>query len=139
MADVETKAKKLQVATMRPDDSGRGIARLPRAVMAELGLAEGDVIELVGKRSTAARAVGPYPEDEDLPIIRIDGLQRANAEVGSGDFIEVRKAEAKPAQRVIFAPAVKNLRLHGSAHALNRSFGMKPILAGDVVATTGQQ
>ena len=30
--------------TMRPEDSGRGIARLPRATMAELGLAEGDVI-----------------------------------------------------------------------------------------------
>ena len=139
MADDERKPKRLQVATMRPEDSGRGIARLPRAMMNELGLAEGDVIELVGKRSTPARAVGPYPEDEALSIIRLDGLQRANAEIGSGDLIEVRKAEAKPAQRVIFAPAQKNLRLHGSAHALKRSFGMKPILAGDVVATTGQQ
>jgi transitional endoplasmic reticulum ATPase len=137
MADEERKPRRLQVATMRPEDSGRGIARLPRSMMTELGLAEGDVIELVGKRPTAARAVGPYPEDEDLPIIRLDGLQRANAEVGSGEFIEVRKVDAKPAQRVVFAPAVKNLRLHGSAHALKRSFGMKPILAGDVVATTG--
>jgi transitional endoplasmic reticulum ATPase len=31
------------------------------------------------------------------------------------------------------------LRLHGSAQALKRSFGMKPLTAGDVVATTGQQ
>ena len=139
MADVETRAKKLQVATMRPDDSGRGIARLPRAIMTELGLAEGDVIELVGKRSTPARAVGPYPEDEGLEIIRLDGLQRANAEIGSGDYIEIRKAESKPATRVVFAPAQKNLRLQGSAHALKRSFGMKPLTAGDVVATTGQQ
>jgi len=139
MADEERAPTKLQVATMRPDDSGRGIARLPRAVMTELGLADGDVIELVGKRPTPARAVGPYPEDEGLNIIRLDGLQRANAEIGSGDFVEVRKAEAKPATRVVFAPAQKNLRLHGSAHALKRSFGMKPITAGDVVATTGQQ
>jgi transitional endoplasmic reticulum ATPase len=139
MADAETKARKLQVATMRPDDSGRGIARLPRAIMAELGLAEGDVIELVGKRTTPARAVGPYPEDEGLEIIRLDGLQRANAEIGSGDYVEVRKAESKPATRVVFAPAQKNLRLQGSAHALKRSFGMKPLTSGDVVATTGQQ
>ena len=103
MADVETKSKKLQVATMRPDDSGRGIARLPRAIMAELGLAEGDVIELVGKRTTPARAVGPYTEDEGLEIIRLDGLQRANAEIGSGDYVEVRKADSKPATRVVFA------------------------------------
>jgi len=139
MADEERKPKRLQVATMRPDDSGRGIARLPQAMMNALGLAEGDVIELVGKRATPARAIGPYPEDEGLEIIRLDGLQRANAEIGSGDFVEIRKADAKPAQRVVFAPAQKNLRLHGSAHALKRSFGMKPLTAGDVVATTGQQ
>src|SRR4051795_1700106 len=139
MADEERKSRRLQVATMRPEDSGRGIARLPRAMMAELGLAEGDVVELSGKRTTPARAVGPYPEDEGLEIIRLDGLQRANAEIGSGDFVEIRKAESKPAQRVVFAPAQKNLRLHGSAHALKRSFGMKPVVAGDVVATHGQQ
>ena len=139
MADEETPAGKLQVATMRPDDSGRGIARLPRSVMNALGLAEGDVVEIVGKRATPARAIGPYPEDEGLDIIRLDGLQRANAEIGSGDFVGVRRAETKPAQRVVFAPAQRNLRLHGSAGALKRSFGMKPVTAGDIVATTGQQ
>src|SRR5918997_5460016 len=139
MADEEKKPARLQVATMKPEDSGRGLARLPRRLMAALELAEGDVIEVTGKRSTPARAVGPYAEDEGLDIVRLDGLQRANAEIGSGDFVTIRKAEAKPAQRVVFAPAAKNLRLHGSAHALKRSFGMKPLTAGDVVATTGQQ
>jgi transitional endoplasmic reticulum ATPase len=139
MADEEKEPNRLQVANMRPDDSGRGLARLPRSMMNALGLAEGDVVELVGKRSTPARAVLPYPEDEGLDIIRLDGLQRANAEIGSGDFVAIRKAESKPAQRVVFAPAQKNLRLHGSANALKRSFGMKPVTAGDIVATTGQQ
>ncbi len=139
MADEEKAARRLQVANMRPGDSGRGIARLPRSTMTSLALAEGDVVELIGKRSTPARAVHPYPEDEGLDIIRLDGLQRANAEIGSGDFVTVRKADSKPAQRVVFAPAQKNLKLQGSASALKRSFGMKPVTAGDVVATTGQQ
>src|SRR4051812_37766621 len=139
MADEERQSPRLQVATMRPEDSGRGLARLPRRLMKELGLNEGDVIEIGGKRATPARAVGPYPEDEGLDIIRLDGLQRANAEIGSGEFVTVRKTESKPAQRVVFAPAQKNLRLHGSAQALKRSFGLKPLTAGDVVATTGQQ
>src|SRR5687767_15774233 len=139
MADEEKQPTRLQVATMRPEDSGRGLARLPRRLMAQLQLAEGDVIEITGKRATPARAVGPYTEDEGLDIIRLDGLQRANAEIGSGDFVIVRKADSKPAQRVVFAPAQKNLRLQGSAQALKRSFGMKPLTAGDVVATTGQQ
>jgi transitional endoplasmic reticulum ATPase len=139
MADEEKAPRRLQVANMRPDDSGRGVARLPRAMMAQLGIAEGDVVELIGKRSTPARAMLPYAEDEGLDIIRLDGLQRANAEIGSGDFVEIKRADSKPAQRVVFAPAQKNLRLQGSAGALKRSFGMKPVTAGDVVSTTGQQ
>jgi transitional endoplasmic reticulum ATPase len=139
MADEEREPKKLQVANMRPEDSGRGLARLPRAIMNALGLREGDVIELTGKRSTPARAVFTYAEDEGLDIIRLDGLQRANAEIGSGDFVTIRKAESKPAQRVVFAPAQRNLRLQGSAEALRRSFEMKPVTAGDIVSTTAQQ
>jgi len=139
MADSENPVRRLQVANARPDDSGRGLARMSRQVMSSLGLVEGDVIELVGKRATPARAVLSYPEDEGLEILRVDGLQRANAGIGSGDFIEIRKAESKPATRVVFAPAQENLRLQGSANALKRTFGMRPLTTGDVVATAGQQ
>jgi transitional endoplasmic reticulum ATPase len=139
MADTETPMRKLQVANSRPEDSGRGLAHLPRATMASLGLAEGDVIEIVGKRNTPARAVFPYPEDEGLEILRIDGLQRANAGVGSGDFVEVRRAESKPATRIVFAPAQANLRLQGSGMALKRTFFGRPLCQGDTVATAGQQ
>jgi len=139
MADSEQPMRKLQVANARPEDAGRGLARLPRTVMTSLGLLEGDVIEIVGKRATPARAVLSYAEDEGLEILRLDGLQRANAGIGSGDFVEIRKADSKPATRVVFAPAQENLRLQGSANALKRTFGMRPLTAGDVVATAGQQ
>lgn len=139
MADAEQPSRKLQVANARPEDSGRGLAHVPRALMAALGVGEGDVIEIVGKRTTPARVVAPYPEDEGLEIIRIDGLQRANAGVGSGEFVAVRKAESKPATRVVFAPAQENLRLQGSAQALKRTFFGRPLCQGDVVATAGQQ
>ncbi|HTG39843.1 CDC48 family AAA ATPase [Sphingomonas sp.] len=139
MADEETRSRKLQVANARPEDSGRGVAHVPRAILGALGIAEGDVIEIVGKRSTPARAVMPYPEDEGLEIIRIDGLQRANAGAGSGDFVEVRAAESKPATRVVLAPASQNLRLQGSAQALKRTFIGRPLTQGDTVSTVGQQ
>jgi transitional endoplasmic reticulum ATPase len=139
MADTDNATRRLQVANARPDDSGRGLARLSKLTMAALGLSEGEVVEIVGKRSTPARAMLSYAEDEGLDILRLDGLQRANAGVGSGDFVEVRKSESKPAQRVVFAPAQQNLRLQGSSEALKRSFGMRPLVAGDVVATAGQQ
>ena len=139
MADDDREPRKIQVANSRSEDSGRGLAHLPRALMAALGVGEGDVVEIVGKQNTPARAVGPYSEDEGLDIIRIDGLQRANAGVGSGDFVEVRRAESKPATRVVFAPAQQNLRLQGSANALKRTFFGRPFCQGDIVATAGQQ
>ncbi|URW77039.1 CDC48 family AAA ATPase [Sphingomonas donggukensis] len=139
MADDEQPVRKLQVANSRPEDSGRGLAHMPRTMMAALGVTQGDVIEIVGKRSTPATAVLPYAEDEGLEILRIDGLQRANAGVGSGDFVEVRAAQSKPATRVVFAPAAKNVRLQGQPGALKRSFADRPVCAGDTVAIVGQQ
>ena len=139
MADAEIETRKIQVANARPEDSGRSIAHLPRAYMAAIGVGEGDVIEIIGKKTTPARAVGPYPDDEGLEIVRLDGLQRANAGVGAGDFVEVRKAESSPATRVVFAPAQQNLRLQGSTNALKRTFFNRPLCQGDIVATAGHQ
>jgi transitional endoplasmic reticulum ATPase len=143
MADTDTlertTAGRVQVANLPPADSGRGFARLPERLMKELGLKEGDVIEIVGKRSTPARALRPYSEDEGIDIVRLDGLQRANAGVGSGDLVEIHKAKSKPATRVVLAPAQDNLRLHGSSEALRRSFANRPLTEGDIVATTGHQ
>ena len=136
---VDDKTVRLQVAAARQEESGHGIARLPKVTMGLLGIAEGDVIEIVGKRTTAARAVLAYPEDEGLEVIRLDGLQRANAEVGSGDHVQVSKSESRPASRVIFAPAQREMRLQGPAQALKRNFFARPLMAGDLVATTGQQ
>jgi transitional endoplasmic reticulum ATPase len=139
MADVETELRRLQVANLPPADSGRGIARVPKSIMDQLGLSDGDVIEIEGKRTTPARAVRPYGDDEGLDIIRLDGLQRANAGVGSGDFVEVRRGQSKAATRVVFAPAQNNIRLQGSAEALKRSFAGRPLTSGDTIATAGHQ
>jgi transitional endoplasmic reticulum ATPase len=141
MAEAEGNAEKtikLQVAAARQEESGQGIARLPRSAMAALGVTEGDVVAIEGKRATAARVLAPYPEDEGLELVRLDGLQRANAEVGSGDHVQVRKAESKPASRVIFAPAQREMRLQGPGQALKRNFFGRVLVAGDLVATTGQ-
>ncbi len=131
--------RRVQVANLPPADSGRGVARLPHKLMQALGIDEGDVIEITGKRTTAAVALHRSGGDEQLDIVLLDGLQRSNARVGSGDFVELRKIRSKPATRVAFAPAQNNVRLEGSAEALKRSFAGRPISAGDVVATASHQ
>ena len=139
MADSESAARGIKVADLHSAENGRGIARLPVKLMKSLGIHEGDVIEIVGKRSTAARAIRTYEQDVEEDVIRLDGLQRANAGVGSGDLVEIRKVKSRAATRVVFAPAQENLRLHGSSNALQRSFASRPLTEGDVVATAGQQ
>ncbi len=127
---------RLQVASAKPQDVGRGVARVDQRALGRLGLREGEVIEIVGKRSTAAVAVPPYPEDEGLNIIRLDGLERANADVGIGDSVEIRRADVRPARRIELAPAQKNVRLTGSGEMLRRTFLGRPLVAGDVVSTS---
>ena len=135
----DEKSARLQVAAARQEESGQGIARLPRSAFQTLGITEGDVVEIAGKRTTPAIAMPAYDEDQALAVIRLDGLQRANAEVGSGEHVHVSVAESRPATRVVFAPAQRDMRLQGPSQALKRNFFRKPILAGDLVATTGQQ
>lgn len=129
----------LQVANTRAEDSGASIARLTKDSMTEIGVSEGDIIELMGKRHTAAIAMLPYPEDENLNVVRLDGLQRINAGVSSGDHVEIRKSEVKQATKVVLAPAQKNLVLQGSGEALRRTFLHRPMVVGDVMSTSVQQ
>jgi transitional endoplasmic reticulum ATPase len=117
----QPKGVRLQVAGARPQDVGKSVARLKRNAFQTLGIRGGDVVEVIGKRTTAAIALAPYQEDEGLNVIRLDGLQRVDAGVGMGDYVEVRRAEVRPARRVVLAPAQKNLRLGGSGETLRRT------------------
>jgi len=143
MADAETalaaRTVRLQVAPARQEESGQGTARLPRSAFQALGVTEGDPIEIRGKRATVAIAMPAYDEDQALDVIRLDGLQRANSGVGSGEHVTIVAAQSRPATRVVFAPAQREMRLHGPTQALQRNFFGRPLMAGDLVATTGQQ
>jgi transitional endoplasmic reticulum ATPase len=132
----QMRGTKLQVAGAKPQDVGTGTARISRKGLEQIGAREGQVVEIVGKRSTAAIALPPYPEDEGLDVIRLDGLQRGNAGVSIGDQVEVRPAEVKPARRIQLAPAQKNLRLVGSGDMLRRTLFQRPLVAGDVISTS---
>jgi transitional endoplasmic reticulum ATPase len=137
MAEAETTSgTRLQVANARAEDSGRGFARIGQTVFNTLGLRPGEPIEIVGKRHTTALAFPAYAEDEGLQLIRLDGLERINAGVSSGDYVEVRRADVRPATRIVLAPAQKNLRLQGSGEALRRTLTGRALVAGDVISTS---
>src|SRR6186997_1609771 len=138
-AVIEQGTIRLQVAAARQEESGRGVARIPRTAFQALGITEGDAIEIEGKRVTAAIAFQAYDEDQALEVVRLDGLLRANADTSSGEHVKIRRAESRPATRVVFAPAQREMRLQGPGEALKRNFFGRPLMAGDLVATQGQQ
>jgi transitional endoplasmic reticulum ATPase len=136
MSEQRQDGARLQVAGAKPQDVGTGTARMSRKAMQQLGVREGDVIEINGKRQTAALALPPYAEDEGLEVIRLDGLQRGNAGVSIGDHVAVTTADTKPARRIQLAPAQKNLRLVGSGEMLRRTLFQRPLVAGDIISTS---
>ncbi|MDH5596213.1 MAG: CDC48 family AAA ATPase, partial [Candidatus Bathyarchaeota archaeon] len=92
------------VGDARQRDVGRGIARVNQKTMQKLGISAGDVIEILGKRNTAAIAWPAYSEDQDKQIIRIDGFSRKNAGVAINEYVIVRPGKVKNATSVVLAP-----------------------------------
>ncbi|MCW3979655.1 MAG: CDC48 family AAA ATPase [Candidatus Bathyarchaeota archaeon] len=85
-------------------DVGRSIARIDSETMKSLGVTVGDVVEINGKKVTAAKAWPAYPEDQGLSLVRIDGFIRKNSGVSINEFVTVKKAEAEYAASIKLAP-----------------------------------
>ena len=94
----------LRVEDARQRDVYRGIARVDQTTMQKLGISAGDVIEIAGKRNTAAIAWPAYSEDQNRGIIRIDGFTRKNAGVAINEYVIVRTAKVSNAVSVVLAP-----------------------------------
>ncbi len=101
----------LRVGDARQRDVGRGIARLDQRTMQKLDISAGDVIEMVGKRTTSAIAWPAYSEDQNREMIRIDGFTRKNAGVAINEYVVARPAKVKNALNITFAPVDMRLNV----------------------------
>jgi transitional endoplasmic reticulum ATPase len=122
----------LRVAEARARDVGRGIARIDPAVMSQLGISTGDVIEITGKRKTVAICWPGYPEDYGKGIIRVDGYIRRNAGVGIDDKVTIKLATVKNAEKVVLAPT-EPLRLVGAEDYIRQLLEGRAVTKGDYV------
>ncbi|MHA1582311.1 MAG: CDC48 family AAA ATPase [Candidatus Baldrarchaeia archaeon] len=123
---------KLRVAEAPTRDVGRSIARLDSETMRKINATTGDIVEIIGKRVTAATAWPAYPQDEGKGLIRIDAITRKNAGVGIGDYVTVRRAKVKKASRIVFAPTEYIRYLLPEDYIKNVLLG-RPISRGDIV------
>src|SRR5512137_412478 len=85
---------------------GLGRARIDSATRKKLNAEVGDIIEILGKKKTAAKVFRAANEDEGLGVIRIDGMIRGNAGVSIGEKVVIRKADVVPASKLMVAPKI---------------------------------
>jgi transitional endoplasmic reticulum ATPase len=131
----EVKEILLKVAKAYPNDSARGIARLDPNALLTLRLSPGDIIEIEGKRLTAAKVWRADRQDWSQDYIRIDGFIRQNAGVGIGDRVKVRKARYSDALRIVLAPPAGSHMHYGeeAADLIRRQTLKRPLVKGDIL------
>jgi transitional endoplasmic reticulum ATPase len=136
MVDKDTKEVRIKVGELTGrEDFGRGIARLDTKLMAKIGVKEGDIVELEGKRKTGAVVIRSYPADVGLSILRVDGLVRKNCNASIGELVTVRKAEVNDANKLTLAPAQKGFMLNIEPRLLRQNLYMRPMEKGDIIIT----
>ena len=118
---------RLPVEPAEKRDAGRGVARLPEAARATLGVLSGDTVVVEGERQAVAKV---WPGTEP-GVVRIDADTRGNAGVTVGDEVTVRPVSVTEARRV-------TLSLEGEApenaeELLRHALLDRPLRAGDAI------
>ncbi|MEK6898623.1 MAG: CDC48 family AAA ATPase [Nanoarchaeota archaeon] len=130
---------KLKVLEALQDDAYKGVARIDTDVMKELGLKRGDIVSIKGERETVAVVDRSYPADVGEGIIRIDGLIRKNAKTSIGELVVIKKAQIKPAKKVVIAPAQQGIMIQADPEIFRNGLLGRAVIKGDVISLGGAQ
>jgi transitional endoplasmic reticulum ATPase len=128
----------LKVKESSLKDVGRAIARIDPEDMKDLGLDVGDIIEINGKRRTAAKVMPCYAEDRGKKIIQIDGISRENVSVGLDEKVKINKIDSKPANKITLSPLTMSslLQRDSDAKYLGSLIEGFPVISGDKIRAT---
>ena len=124
----------LRVAEALQQDVGKGIIRMDNELIMEMDVKPGDIVEIIGKRTTGAIVGHAYPADIGLEIVRMDGLTRSNAGTSIGETVTIRHAKIRIARKVVLAPATKGLRIMASGDIIKRNIMGRAVARGDILS-----
>ena len=134
--DSGSNSRTLRVAEASSNDVGRRIARVDPKVAEELGLSTGDAIEISSsvqqRKKTTALNWPAYQQDYGKGLIRIDGYTRNKLDVGINDNVDIRRVEAKDAQKITLAPT-EPLRILGAEEYLSGILEGQLVSRGDTI------
>lgn len=132
---LKTRQIQMRVSEAMQRDVGKRRARMGPVAMDSLHVASGDIVEMIGSRTSCA-IVWPVDEDEKTPdIIRIDGQTRKNVGVPLNGTVSVRRATTKSARLVTLLPTDTSTTIDGefTSFLKGRLTGI-PLMSGDEVS-----
>ncbi len=131
----------LKIAEAFQQDVGYGRVRMDEKSRKELNVSIKDIVEIEGKRKTAATVWRAHPSDEGKGIIRIDNLTRKNAETDLEEKVKVKSTRIKMAEVVIIAPFIsKEQEIQfgmGIDELLRKGLLKRPFAKGDIFIVPG--
>ena len=125
----------MKIAEAKQRDVGKKRARVGSEAMDFLKAQPGDIVEIMGSRTTCA-IIWPVDEDEKFPdIIRIDGQTRKNVGGTLNDIVKIRKVTAKIAKLITLTPVndIVTIDKEFTDFVKNRLKGL-PITHGDEIS-----
>jgi len=133
--DPNRKAISLRVEEIAKGSAGRFMCRIDTNVIRDLGLKPGEIVEIIGKKSTAAIL---FPSsDKQTDIIRLDGLTRRNAGVAIGEYVNVHKALYAIANKVVLSLMQEDIKLSAGTKQIKLNLLNKPLRIGDIINVSG--
>ncbi|MDC0451127.1 CDC48 family AAA ATPase [Nitrosopumilus sp.] len=125
----------MRIGEAKQRDIGKKRARVGPQAMDFLKAAPGDIIEIMGSRTSCA-VIWPVDEDEKFPdIIRVDGQTRKNVGGTLNDIVKIRKVTSKIAKIITLTPLNDSVTVDKeyTDFVKNRLKGL-PITHGDEIA-----
>ncbi len=122
---------KLRVTGCKIKDMGKKKALLDSISMIKLGVMDGDIVEIVGKKITAVIAFTLDDKLRKNHYIHIDGQTRKNAGVSLNDYVLIRKSNPKPADKIVLLCNTSQNLSDEFIPYLNTRFEGYPVVKGD--------
>ncbi len=128
--------KRLRVKDAFKEDAGKGRVRIDPSIVSELGLRNGDVIEITHPGTNMKTAGLLYPgrqEDKDSGIIRLEPSLRRNLGAALDDIVSIRKIVAELAQKITFA-GLRQVVLAKDAQQLSTTLENRVVTKNDIIS-----
>ena len=126
---------KLKLEDLGVKDSGKGFARIPTALMQELGIEPLDVVEIFGKRKSAIRLM-PSPDTKNN-YIKVDGTTRQNINMSLNDFVTIKKINVEKTKKIVLSPTnSQSLLFNDDSKILLNKIDGQVVTSGDSISAT---